>query len=97
MAGFQKLVPDHLKSNQLPTSWDDVQLAAAQVQAQWEAKAKEGHLGRAKGWIRKMCNGMNNHATALKMLPSDSEYVSLVAGSVSMIIKVCLPSQNMMA
>lgn len=35
-----------------------------------------------------MCNGMNNHATALKMLPTESEYVSIIGGAVAMIIKV---------
>ena len=70
------------------TCWDDVASAAAVALSQWEAKAKDSRVGRVKEWVRKMCNGMNNHATALKMLPSESEYVSLVAGSVSMIIKV---------
>ncbi|CAI4219214.1 unnamed protein product [Parascedosporium putredinis] len=87
MRKFQSHVPG-AKENELPTSWDDVVLAATAVQTQWETKAKDSRTGRARELVRKVCNGMNNHATALKMLPTESEYVSLVAGSVLMIIKV---------
>ena len=87
MSKFQSHVPG-AKENELPTSWDDVVLAASAVQTQWEMKAKDSRTGRARELVRKVCNGMNNHATALKMLPTESEYVSLVAGSVLMIIKV---------
>ncbi|KAK1995569.1 hypothetical protein LX36DRAFT_157800 [Colletotrichum falcatum] len=37
--------------------------------------------------VRRMCNGLNNHSTALKMLPSESEWVSVIAGTVSMVVK----------
>ncbi|KAI9163967.1 hypothetical protein HJFPF1_05602 [Paramyrothecium foliicola] len=87
MKKFQEVVPNSLKTTELPRSWDDVWSVANEAQSLLEAKAKESHAGRAKSWIRKMCNGMNNHSMALKMLPSESEYVSLVAGSVGMIIK----------
>ena len=87
---FQDLVPGH-RSHKVPATWDDVQAAVLAVQSQWEAKSKDSHIGQAREWFRKMCNGMNNHSTALKMLPSDSEYVSLIAGSVAMIIKVRAP------
>ncbi len=92
MKEFQDLVPADMKSSSLPTSWDDVEAAVATVQARWETKGKDGHVTRAKGWVRKMCNGLHNHSTALKMLPSESEYVSLVAGAVTMIIKVWRPA-----
>lgn len=72
----------------MPTSWDDVVSAATKVQAQWETKATDSRAGRARDVVRRMCNGLNNHATALKMLPTESEYLSIVGGSVSMIIKV---------
>jgi hypothetical protein len=88
MKNFQSLVPEHMRMTSLPTSWAEVENAVSVVQAQWDTKIKETHIGRAKEWVRRMCNGMNNHSNALKMLPSDSEYISLVAGSVTMIIKV---------
>ncbi|KPM38460.1 hypothetical protein AK830_g8093 [Neonectria ditissima] len=87
MGKFQDLVPGQLKTDGSPTSWEDIWSAATEAQTQWETRAKETRVGQVKHWVRRMCNGMNNHSTALKMLPSESEYVSLVAGSVSMIIK----------
>lgn len=89
MKSFQNLFSERLQTAFSPRSWAEVDLAVSKVQAQWDLK-KKTHAGRAKEWIRKMCNGMNNHSTALKMLPSDSEYVSLVAGAVTMIIKASL-------
>jgi len=88
MNSFQRLVPEHMRTTSLPTSWAEVELAVSEVQAQWDTKIKVTRIGQAKEWVRKMCNGMNNHSTALNMLPSGSEYVSLVAGAVTMIIKV---------
>lgn len=87
MENFQALVP-WTRDSEMPTSWDDVVSAATKVQAQWETKAKDSRAGRARDVVRRMCNGLNNHATALKMLPTESEYLSIVGGSVSMIIKV---------
>ena len=87
MRKFQDLVPGS-RTDEVPTCWDDVVLATTKVQVQWEAKAKDTRTGRAKEFVRKMCNGMNNHATALKMLPTESEYVAVIGGSVLMIIKV---------
>ena len=88
MKSFQSLIPDHLKMQAVPTSWSDVEAAVTAVQAQWDSKSRETRAARAKTWMRRMCNGMHNHSSALKMLPSESEYVSLVAGSVTMIVKV---------
>lgn len=51
-------------------------------------KAKDTRIGRAKELVRRMGVGMNNHATALKMLPTESEYLGIIGGSVLMIIKV---------
>jgi PAS domain-containing protein len=88
MKRFQDLVPGELKTTPLPRKWSDVEFAISEVQARWDVRSKETNIARAKEWVRKMCNGMNNHSTALEMLPKESEYVSLVAGSVTMIIKV---------
>lgn len=88
MKSFQGLVPEELRTAPMPTSWSEVELAVSTVQAQWDAKNKDSQMARTKQWIRKMCNGLNNHSTALEMLPKESEYVSLIGGAVSMIIKV---------
>lgn len=86
MKKFQQLVPG--QSNRAMASWDDVELIVQDVQAQWDRNVKDTRFGRTKQWLRKMCDGMNNHSSALKLLPSESVYTSLIAGSVSMIIKV---------
>lgn len=87
MKKFQDLVPG-AKTGELPTSWSDVASAAFETQARLEAKARDSRSGRVKELVRKVFNGMNNHATALKMLPTESPYVSIVGGSVLMIVKV---------
>ena len=92
MQKFQHLVPGTKTVGEVPFSWGHVLSATSEAQLLWEAKAKDSRVGRVKEWARKMCNGMNNHAQALKMLPAESEYVSLVAGAVSMIIKVNINS-----
>jgi hypothetical protein len=88
MKRFQDLVPGAPRNNELPTSWDEVRSATLEAQAGWEKKLKESRASKAREWIRKMCNGLNNHATALKMLPTETEYVSVIAGAVTMVIKV---------
>ncbi len=93
MNKFGRLVPG-MESNQVPTCWDDVAAAVTEAQSLWEARGKDSRIGRVKQLLRKMCNGLNNHATVLKILPTESEYVSLVAGSVSLIIKVAIPTQR---
>lgn len=88
MRKFQDLVPVHLRKGVIPASWTEVDAAIQTVQAEWEAKRDGSRFFRAREWIRKMGNGMNNHATALKMLPTESEYITIIAGAVSMVIKV---------
>ncbi|KFA70589.1 hypothetical protein S40285_04684 [Stachybotrys chlorohalonatus IBT 40285] len=87
MRKFQDLVPVHLRKGVIPASWTEVDAAIQTVQAEWEAKRDGSRFFRAREWIRKMGNGMNNHATALKMLPTESEYITIIAGAVSMVIK----------
>ncbi|KAH6974180.1 hypothetical protein BKA56DRAFT_733835 [Ilyonectria sp. MPI-CAGE-AT-0026] len=87
MKSFQKLVPGSSTTNSLPTSWGEVEKAVQEVQAQWETRKKETHLGKAKSCLRRMCNGLSNHSAILKLIPSESVYTSLIAGSVTMIIK----------
>jgi len=88
MKEFQDLVPEELRSTEMPKSWSDVELAVSTVQAEWEIKTKESHGARARHWVRKMCTGLHNHSAVLNMLPTNNEYVSLISGAVVMIIKV---------
>ncbi len=88
MKAFQSSVPDQLKTPELPTNWTEVNTTVSHIQKQWESQRKYSQISRAKAWVRKMCDGMNNHSMALKMLPSEPEYISLISGSIAMIIKV---------
>ncbi|KAL2194965.1 hypothetical protein P885DRAFT_79864 [Corynascus similis CBS 632.67] len=87
MKEFQDLVPEELRSTEMPKSWSDVELAVSTVQAEWEIKTKESYGARARHWVRKMCTGLHNHSAVLNMLPTNNEYVSLISGAVVMIIK----------
>lgn len=88
MAKFKSLVPSHLQTSEEISSWDQVETIVSAVQAQWERKGKQSLVERAKGQFRRMCQGLDNHASVLKMIPSENNYTSLIVGSVTMIIKV---------
>ncbi|KAG8170223.1 hypothetical protein KVR01_000968 [Diaporthe batatas] len=86
MQAFQALVPEELGVTVIPASWSDVELAVSAVQEHWESQSLN-RSSRAREWLRKMCNGLNNHKAVLDLLPKESEYVSVIAGAVVMIIK----------
>ncbi|KAH8658137.1 hypothetical protein BX600DRAFT_500135 [Xylariales sp. PMI_506] len=87
MRKFQASLPAGPSNSPIPTCWKDVESAVSDVQAQWDAKASSSQAGRVKTKLRKMCEGLHNHSNALKILPSESEYVSVIAGSITMVVK----------
>ncbi|KAL1854413.1 hypothetical protein Daus18300_011432 [Diaporthe australafricana] len=84
---FQSLIPEELRTTTIPTSWSDVETAVSTVQKHWESQAQGSKTSKAGEWFRKMCNGLHNHKALLDLLPKESEYVSVIAGAVTMIIK----------
>lgn len=88
MEKFKSLIPSHLRTDEEITTWEQVEAITSAVQFQWEAKSKESVVGRAKALFRRMCQGLNNHAGVLEMIPSQNNYTSLIVGSITMIIKV---------
>ncbi|KAI0186131.1 hypothetical protein EV127DRAFT_472894 [Xylaria flabelliformis] len=84
---FHKYLPNHLKLAALPKSWSEVELAMSDVEKQWDSRNTDTRIGQANGWVRRMCNGLNNHATVLKLLPAESEYTSLISGAITMFMK----------
>lgn len=90
MQSFQALIPEELRTTIIPTSWSDVETAVSTVQKHWELQSQEKMTSQAKEWFRKMCNGLHSHKALLDLLPKESEYVSVIAGAVTMIIKVSL-------
>ncbi|KAJ0124393.1 hypothetical protein J7T55_005731 [Diaporthe amygdali] len=87
MRAFQSLVPEELRTTAIPASWSDVDTAVSTVQEHWESQSQGSKTSQAKKWFRKMCNGLHNHRAALDLLPKESEYVSVIAGAVTLIIK----------
>lgn len=87
MNKFQEVASNHSENKSFPRNWDEVKATVAEVEAQWDQRHRDTRTGRAKDYLRKMGNAMNNHSSALKMLPSEDNYMSVISGSVSMIIK----------
>lgn len=87
MQSFQSLIPEELRTTVIPRSWSDVDAAISNVQKYWEGQS-QGKTSQAKEWFRKMCNGLHSHKALLDLLPKESEYVSVIAGAINMIIKV---------
>ncbi|KAK3987611.1 hypothetical protein QBC44DRAFT_400058 [Cladorrhinum sp. PSN332] len=87
MASFQSLVPEDISSTILPACWSDVEEVVSTVQARWNLKSKQGHSGRIKTLFHKMCSSLNNHSAAFKVLPTQNDYVSVIAGAVGLIVK----------
>lgn len=88
MQSFQSLIPEELRTTVIPRSWSDVDVAISTVQKHWEYQSQGKKTSQVKEWFRKMCNGLHNHKALLDLLPKESEYVSVIAGAINMIIKV---------
>lgn len=73
--------------------WVDVMAPVAEALLKWEGKARDTRVGRAEDWIRKMCNGMKDDATALEMLPAESDYMYVYAMSCSVASMVKVDSR----
>lgn len=58
------------------------------ISAQWRAKKKLGHFGRATELFHKLCGFLDSHTALIKLLPEGNEYVSIFAGTLNAIIKV---------
>lgn len=87
MQDFQTLVPEELRTTIIPASWSHMETAVSRVQRHWESQS-QNKSSQAKEWLRKMCNGLHSHKAGLDLLPKGSEYVSVIAGAVAMILKV---------
>lgn len=88
MKEFQKYTPDHALPKDQPWHWKDVESAVGMLRAQWAHRSKESHVSQTMEWLRKMCRGLHNHSTLLKMIPSENNYTSLICGAVTMVVKV---------
>lgn len=73
-------------------SWEDVTEVVQKMIARLEQKQSKGKFRRATKHLRSFCNTVKYHSTALKMLPTNNEYVSVFYGALATTIQVRLTS-----
>jgi hypothetical protein len=88
MQEFRLAVPEACDRIGRSCTISDVQRIIAQVQEQWDKKDTTNKFGRAKALFHKICNGIHNHSAALKLIPSENNYVSVLSGAINMIVMV---------
>lgn len=87
---FQRQLQEELrlplqdKSPSLLTLLEAIELA----QRSWQAAREETKFGRVKSIFAKVARSMEDHSQILKVLPYTDEYVSLIIGSMTCIVKV---------
>lgn len=54
-----------------------------------EHKQEKGTFRRVTKHLRTFCNTIKSHSTALKMLPSSNDYVSVFYGALATVLQVC--------
>ncbi|KAH7385171.1 hypothetical protein DE146DRAFT_759436 [Phaeosphaeria sp. MPI-PUGE-AT-0046c] len=64
-------------------SWEDVASTVEIMMSRLKTKQESGKMRRAAKQLRKFCNTVNAHSTALKMLPTNNDYVSIFYGALS--------------
>ncbi|KAF2871551.1 hypothetical protein BDV95DRAFT_43142 [Massariosphaeria phaeospora] len=64
-------------------SWQDVTAIVERMRERLERKQEKGKFRRATRHLRTFCNTVSAHSTALKMLPSNNEYVSVFYGALA--------------
>lgn len=73
-------------------SWQDVASVVDKVIARLERKQEKSRFRRATKHLRTFCSTVKAHSTALKMIPSTNEYVSVLYGALATVIQVSVPS-----
>jgi hypothetical protein len=79
---------DQLDLQVFEPTMDGVTAAIDQAMAVWNKKRQKGWRGRAASNFHKFCGTLNSHSNILAVLPQQSEYTSIFAGSLSTIIQV---------
>lgn len=79
---------ERLDLDNLAPTIEGVVSTVASVTAEWQAKRKQGYLGKTQSMFHKLCGTLNSHSSLLKLLPEGNEYFSIFAGSLNAIIKV---------
>ena len=87
---FNEAFPDIGKENgsSRSLSWFSLNQTISRLQAQHGAKSKSGFHGKSKKRFHGVCDVINNHMNALKLLPQGDKYTAPICGSLEMIVKV---------
>lgn len=84
----QKSQP-HDVSPQKIESWEDVTSVVESIMGRLQQKKETEKFRRATKHFRTFCNTVKSHSTALKMLPTNNEYVQIFYGALVTVIQVC--------
>ena len=86
---FTDALPESMKTAQLDSqSWESLYNMIRKLQRQHEAKHSKGLLGQTKQRFHRICETIENHSSALKLIPTESEYTSIICGTLGTITKV---------
>ena len=75
-----------------PPRLDVVIEALSFADVTWRNNREKTKAGRMKKLFSKVAVNLHKHKELFEMIPSGDKYISLIAGSISAIIKVCSPS-----
>ncbi|KAL8734031.1 MAG: hypothetical protein Q9166_001792 [cf. Caloplaca sp. 2 TL-2023] len=86
---FQKCLPKgHVsRIEDGPPRFKAVYEAVATADSAWKKNRERTNVGRMKTLFGKVCGSLENHRTLFAVIPSGDKYISLVAGSISAIVK----------
>lgn len=90
MKAFQEAFPEAkvTTGTTRAISWSSLLQSVADLKQQQEDKSKKSFLHQPKKRFHKVCDAINNHSSALKMLPQGDKYTSIITGSIETITKV---------
>jgi hypothetical protein len=72
----------------MPPSLSSVHNAVQSATLLWRDKRDNTKKGKLKNMIAQVAKSCDNHSDLLSIIPKDDKYVSLIAGSLTSIVKV---------
>jgi hypothetical protein len=72
----------------MPPSLSSVHNAVQSATLLWRDKRDNTRRGKLKNMLAQVTKSCDNHSDLLSIIPKDDKYVSLIAGSLSSIVKV---------
>jgi hypothetical protein len=59
-----------------------------QMQNSWKSQRQGTYRDKAMRMFHKFCGGIDSHRSLLQILPQGNEYVSILSGTLAVILKV---------